>query len=176
MRNLPSLILFLTLVISVVDFASARPPALELGSRHGKDEQVVLQVVEKRGKIWPFIAETTETFTVPNGFVISYVRAVNSDDNNATVERVAGGVGRSNVALKFRSARGKRLNFIVEVYGHPGKASKFDDDDDDDECEGYFGFGILGCWWAVSKEQCEKLMCIEKCWLYIDLFVCDNFC
>lgn len=75
-------------------------------------------VREKKIPILPIIVEEEETFTVPVGYEIAYVKAVDQKQNGhgAKVVVIAGGLGESFVTLKFESQRGHSIDYLVEIY------------------------------------------------------------
>lgn len=75
-------------------------------------------VYKKKIPILQYIFEVTENFTVPNGYKIAFIRAIDQKKNGhgAYAFITKGGLDQSSVTLKLETQRGHSVDYMVEIY------------------------------------------------------------
>ncbi|NP_001155164.1 venom protein R precursor [Nasonia vitripennis] len=92
---------------------------LIIGNRQAGDRLVYQENIVKPSK-WLQVIEVKKSFNI-TGYLITQIRAMDqkTNGNGAIASRVDGGVGYSNVTLKFKSQRSHGINFVVQIYARP---------------------------------------------------------
>lgn len=92
---------------------------LIIGNRQQGDRLIYQETIVKPSK-WLQVIEVRKSINT-TGYFITQIRALDqkTNGNGAIASLVNGGVGSSNVTLKFKSQRSHGINFLVQIYARP---------------------------------------------------------
>lgn len=107
--------------VSLDVFAVGKSNDLVVGQRQARDSLVYTESITEKFLVSGKKLIITKNIEVPNGYVITQVRALDkaTDGTGAEATVIGGGPDMDWISLRFKSQRWRGIYFNIEVYAKP---------------------------------------------------------